>query len=245
VDGVIVRGKQPLPGAVAAVELLRQRGRVLFFSNNASLSPVAYAHKLQAIGLVASPEQILNSGVLVTRYLAQHAARDTVYVVGQPGLCEEVARSGHRLDAERATWLVTSIDRKFCYDKLNLGLQVLLRGGRWIASNTDEIYPTPEGFVPGAGSIVGAFRGMGFTPEIVVGKPSKFSMDQALLTLNVHDPRRVLMIGDRLESDIQGANQVGMDSALVLCGVTRANDVKKTGPQPTFVAQDLSALLVG
>lgn len=245
VDGVIVCGKQPLPGAVASVGLLQQRGKVLFFSNNASLSPDAYAHKLRALGIDVSPEQILNSGSLVTRYLDQHASQDAVYVVGEPGLCEEVARAGHPLDAPSATWLVTSVDRKFSYDKLNLGLQVLLRGGRWVASNTDEVYPTPEGFVPGAGSIVGAFCGMGFVPEIVVGKPSKFSMDQALSALNVTDPKRVLMIGDRLQSDIQGAHLVGIDSVLLLCGVTQPAQLKQSDLKPTFVAQDLRSLLEG
>jgi len=240
VDGVLVRDRTPLPGAVEAVLALRARGPVLFLSNNSTLSRRGYAEKLSELGLTVGAADVLNSAHLAARYLSQAEGRASAFVVGEAGLQQELEAAGHRLTAAGA-WLVTGMDRALDYAKLARGLQVLLRGGRWIATNADGTYPARDGLMPGAGSVVGAFRGMGFEPEQIVGKPSRYCLDAALALLGL--PRgEALLIGDRLDSDIAGAREAGVDSLLVLTGVTDRAGLARSPLQPTYVLDDLAAL---
>jgi len=235
VDGVVVRGRTPLPGAVRAVCALRAHGPVLFLSNNSTLSRESYADKLAGLGLDVSAPDVLHSAHLAARYLSEADGPSIACVVGEAGLQRELEAAGHRLSPEGA-WLVTGMDRALDYGKLAQGLQVLLRGGRWVATNADGTYPTREGLMPGAGSVVGAFRGMGFEPERVVGKPSRYGMDAAVELLSL--PR-----DDRLDSDIAGAGEAGIDSLLVLSGVTGPEALEHSPLQPTYVLDDLAALV--
>jgi len=234
VDGVLVRDREVIPGAVEAVAALKKRGRVVFLSNNSALSRASYADKLNAMGFSVAAEQMLVSSTLVARYLTQHQLQAKVLVIGGDGLKEEITLAGHILVEAQPGWLATGLDRGFNYEILNKGLQALFRGARWVASGADATYPTPQGLRPGAGSMVGAFRGMGFEPEAIVGKPSRFCMEQAWELLGVSDPKHALMIGDRLDTDILGAQQMGMDSLLVLSGVTSVIDLGKSSIQATF-----------
>lgn len=238
VDGVLVRDTEVLPGAPEALAALRRRGRVLLVSNNSTLSRAAYAEKLHRLGFELAPEAILSSAVLAARYLDRYGP-SRVFVVGEAGLRQELVAAGHALVEEDAGWLVTGMDRTLSYDKLARGLKVLLAGGRWVGTNADATFPVPGGVLPGAGAVVGAFRGMGFEPEAIVGKPSRFCFEQALSALGVENPREVLMIGDRLDSDIRGAAAAGLDSLLVLSGVTARPAAGE--PQPTYVAASLAA----
>ncbi len=241
VDGVVVRDRTPLPGALAAVRSLQARGPVLFLSNNATLTRAAYAEKLAALGLRVAAGDVLNSAYLAARYLAEAGGATSACVVGETGLRRELEAAGHRLTPDGA-WLVTGMDRALDYAKLARGLQVLLRGGRWIATNADGTYPARDGLMPGAGSVVGAFRGMGFEPEQIAGKPSRYCMDAALALLGL--PREVvLLIGDRLDSDVAGASEAGVDSLLVLSGVTDRAGLARSPLQPTYVLNDLAALV--
>ncbi|HEY5595892.1 MAG TPA: HAD-IIA family hydrolase [Candidatus Bipolaricaulota bacterium] len=245
VDGVLVSDREVIPGAVEAVAALQQRGKVVYLSNNSALSRASYAAKLNAMGFSVSAEQMLVSSTLVARYLTQQEPQAKVLVIGGQGLKEEITLAGHALVEAQAGWLATGMDRKFNYETLNQGLQALLSGARWVASGADATYPTPQGLRPGAGSMVGAFRGMGFEPEAIVGKPSRFCMEQALELLGISNPKEALMIGDRLDTDILGAQQMGMDSLLVLTGVTQRKDFQSASICPTFASASLSDVIEG
>lgn len=243
VDGVIVRDKDPIPGSITAVAKLQALGKVIFFSNNSALSRTAYAKKLQNLGITADAKDILSSGTLVARFLSQNTADAKVFLIGELGLRDEIELAGHTLvEGDDADWLVTGQYRQFNYDTLDQGLQVLLNGARWVSSGADGTYPTPDGLKPGAGSIVGAFRGMGFEPAAIVGKPSAYALEQALQDLRISDPKRVLVIGDRLDTDIQGAHNMALDSLLVLTGVTSSQTAHRSELRPTFVAKNLQSV---
>ncbi len=243
VDGVIVKGRDPIPGAIETVNHMMQQSTLLFLSNNSLYSRKSYAEKLKSVGLNASEDQILHSGLLVARYISQFEQAADVFLIGHQGLHDELTVAGHRVTELNPQWLVTGNDEQINYEKLTKGLQVLLGGGRWIASNADATYPAPEGFRPGAGSLVGAFRGMGYEPEAIVGKPSLFCMNQALALLGVDDAKKVLMIGDRLDSDIEGANNAGMDSLLVFSGVTSESGYAESETKATFTKPSIDGLI--
>mgnify|MGYP000395099563 CR=1 FL=1 len=242
VDGVLVRGHQPLPGALSALEKLKTRGRVVLLTNNSTRSRAATAQRLQELGFNVSPEEVVTSAYVAARYLAEKFGPSRVWVLGEEGLRQELSLAGHTLvPPEEARWIVVGMDRELSYQKLCLALRGLLGGARLLATNRDATFPTPEGLLPGAGACVGALEGMGFPPEQVVGKPNPIAFQIALEVAGI-PPEEALMVGDRLETDILGAQRVGMETCLVLSGVSRCEDVQRLGITPTWVVPDLPAL---
>ncbi len=245
IDGVLVRGHAPLPGAAAALAELKRRGRVLLLTNNSTKSRRAVAHHLQALGFDVGPDEAVPSCFVAAWYLRQRYGPVRFWPLGETGIVEEMTLAGHTpVSPDEAEWIVVGIDRELTYAKLAQALRALLRGARLLATNSDATFPTPEGLVPGAGAVVGALRGMGFEPEEVVGKPSSHAFEVALNVLNLPAPE-VLMIGDRLETDVLGAQKAGLDTALVLTGISREEDVRQQGIVPTWVADSLADLVRG
>lgn len=246
VDGVLTRGVDALPGAAAALDALRRFGRPLVLTNNSTRTRDELAQHLRALGFGVRADEVLGSAFLAARYLALHFGPSSVWVLGEDGISHEMESAGHRIAArpEEAAWVVVGMDRRLTYDKLALALRALVSGARVLATNEDATFPTASGLVPGAGALVGALRGMGFPPERVVGKPSPAAFEVALDVLGLR-PDRVLMIGDRLDTDIAGAKAAGLDSVLVLTGVSSPEDTERCGIRPTWVAQSLADLCAG
>jgi 4-nitrophenyl phosphatase len=243
VDGVLIRGGVPFPGAAAAVQHLRQQGRVILLTNNSTRSRQQVAEHFQVLGFPIEPEMVVSSAYIAARYLLETGKKRSVWTLGEEGLKTELSLAGHRLvRPTKAEWVVVGMDRHLSYDKLSQALAALLAGADLLATNTDGTFPTPEGLQPGAGAAVGALAGMGFAPKVVVGKPSPIAY-QIALEGSGHSPKETLMIGDRLETDILGANRAGIDSALVLSGVSCREDIPRQGIHPTLIASDLAALV--
>ncbi len=245
-DGVLTRGKDALPGAAAGLTALRAYGRPLVLTNNSTRARDELAVHLRSAGFDLSPDEVLGSAFLAAGYLALHFGPSAVWVLGEEGIRREMELAGHRLAArpEDAAWVVVGMDRQLTYQKLALALRALIAGARVLATNEDATFPTPTGLVPGAGALVGALRGMGFAPAALVGKPSSAAFEVALSVLGL-PACRVLMIGDRLETDIAGAERAGVDSALVLTGVGSPDDVDRFGVRPTWVAASFAELCRG
>lgn len=245
IDGVLVRGAEPVPGAVEALAALKDRGRVVLLTNNATRSRAEMAARLSSAGFVVSADEVVPSAYVAARHLHEEHGPVRFWSLGERGLVEEMTLAGHTpAPPTEAQWVVVGMDRGLTYDKLVQTLQALLSGARFLATNRDATYPTENGLVPGAGAIVGALEGMGFPPERVMGKPSPTGYRIALEVAGV-PPDRALMIGDRLETDILGAQALGMDTALVLSGISTLEDVARHGIHPTWVARDLAALVRG
>jgi HAD superfamily hydrolase (TIGR01450 family) len=246
VDGVLTRGNDALPEAVEAFAALQARGRVLVLTNNSTRSRGELAEHLGRLGFAVSPDDILGSAFLAARYLARHYGPVDVWVLGEDGVRDEMLLSGHRLATrpEDATWVVAGMDRDVTYDKFAQALRALVGGAKILATNEDATFPTADGLVPGAGAIVGALRGMGFAAEHVVGKPSPVAFEVALDLLGL-PANRVLMIGDRLDTDIAGAQAAGLDSALVLSGVDSLDDIARGSVHPTWIAASFADLCAG
>lgn len=246
VDGVLVQERQLIEGAVTAVNTLRDVGHVLILTNNSTRSREQHASLLSDLGIVVRADDIIPSSYVAARHLQEMYGPITVWPVGEKGLTDEMIACGHRIASrpEDAAWIVVGMDRSVDYHALADGLRALEGGARFLATNDDGTYPTPRGVFPGAGAIVGAFRGMGFEPEIKIGKPSRLLFDVALEATG--DKRsRTLMIGDRLETDIAGAISSGVDSLLVFSGISQPDDILRTGIGPTWTSASLAAAVNG
>jgi len=244
IDGVLVRGSEPISGATQALDRLSERGRVVLLSNNATRTRRAIAERLQSLGFDVDPARVVNSAFIVAEYLKQEMGSAAVFMVGEAGLRQELEMAGHTIvDPDDAGVVVTGMDRELTYGKLADALRALVRGARYVATNADATFPTPDGPTPGAGAIVGALRGMGYPPEQIVGKPSKTAFEIAMATLDIDDPNQCLVIGDRLETDIEGALNVRCDAALVLTGVTSRVEAEDSGVLPTYVIESIEAIM--
>jgi len=242
VDGVLLRGSEPIAGSIDALTRLAETGRVLLLTNNSTRSRGQHADRLAQLGFRIPPEWILPTSYLAARYLLDRFGPMSTWVLGEAGLRQELVDAGHALaeQPEEAGALVVGMDRQLDYDRLTAAYRALAAGARLVATNEDGTYPVPGGFHPGAGAMVGALRGMGFTPDAIIGKPSRIAYEMALHTLDL-PPERVVMIGDRLETDILGGRHAGLDTALVLSGVASSEDLQTTAERPTWIFDNLAA----
>ncbi|MBI1743219.1 HAD-IIA family hydrolase [Candidatus Acetothermia bacterium] len=243
-DGVLIRSFEVLPGAPQALEKLKKMGRVIIASNNSTRSRASFADGLQKLGFAVEPEMIVHSAYIIARYLLEQAGPSPVFILGEDGLREELELAGHRMaDPDRAKFVIAGLDRALTYEKLSRALRALRHGARCLATNADPTFPTPTGQIPGAGAIVGALTGMGFSPIEILGKPSRIAFQIAMQAAGVQNPKECLVIGDRLETDILGAQRMGMDSVLVLTGVTAKEDLERSELQPTWLMESVAALV--
>ncbi|MBU1049038.1 HAD-IIA family hydrolase [Candidatus Bipolaricaulota bacterium] len=244
VDGVLVHDTQPIAGATEAFRLLQQSGHVVILTNNSTRSRVQHAQHLSSLGFELQSTDIVCSSYVIAEHLKKLAGAVQVWPIGEQGLRDELVISGHHLatDPHFAQWIATGMDRRFDYTKMAQGLHALLAGAQWAATNEDGTYPIPGGLMPGAGAIVGALRGMGFEPDVTVGKPNApiFDIAKSLVSTD-----KILMIGDRLGTDILGGIQNGIDTLFVLSGISNQSDMQTEGIQSTWIAKSLASVLSG
>ena len=214
-DGVLWRGDTPIPGAAEAVNALKASGKtVVFVTNNATLSRKGYVEKMRRMGIEATLDDVYCSSYITARVLRRKGIRK-VFVIGEPGLVEELMEQGvEQVEPEEAECLVVGLDRDLTYRKLVEALKCLRRGALFVATNIDPTLPVEHDVLPGAGAIVAALEAAsGRKPDIVVGKPSPV-MFQIVLEEKHLQPSEVLVIGDRLDTDVMGAKRVGLAAAI-------------------------------
>jgi HAD superfamily hydrolase (TIGR01450 family) len=244
VDGVLVHDTELIPGAVEALRNLQEMGRVVILTNNSTRSRVQHAERLCSFGFDIQSTDVICSSHVIADYLKKAVGSTSVWPIGEAGLTAELLASGHQIatEPEAAQWVTTGMDRCFDYQKMAHGLHALTAGAKWAATNEDGTYPIPGGLMPGAGAMVGAFRGMGFTPDVIVGKPESPIFDVAKKLVSTS---RILMIGDRLGTDILGGIKNGLDTLFVLSGISSESEMQQTGIHPTWIAPSLPAMCTG
>jgi glycerol-1-phosphatase len=246
-DGVIYLGDQPIPGAPQAVAELRAAGMpVAYVTNNASRRAADVAALLASLDVPAAEPDVVTSAVAAARLLATSLpAGSPVLVVGAPSLAADLTDAGLRVvhqAADGPVAVVQGYGPKVGWADLAEACVAVRAGARWVATNTDRTLPSPRGPLPGNGSLVAALAtALGRGPDLVVGKPEPALFVQAAQRSASHRP---LVVGDRLDTDIEGARRAGMDSMLVLTGVSRPADLLAApeNRRPTYVANDLSGL---
>ena len=229
-DGVVWLAHRPIPGSVEAVAELRGSGRrVVFVTNNSAATSAQHEQALADVGIAARGD-VVSSAMAVTALIAPGTR---VLVAAGPGVVEALERAGAEVVINSGEPLIESVDavvvgihRDFDYDRLAVAAEEARRCRRLIGTNTDSTYPTPGGLLPGGGSILAAVAVASGVDPVIAGKPH-----QPLATLvesmlaegdDPFDPERVLMVGDRPETDGRFATLLGCRFALVRSGVNRA-----------------------
>jgi HAD superfamily hydrolase (TIGR01450 family) len=248
-DGTVWVGGAAIPGAIDAVAALREAGKaVLFLTNDVRIGPEAFVRKLWSLGFQASLGDVLSVGAAVQFWLAQSERRGSAYVVGAQALVDHVAAAGYRIVngttfAPRADIVVVGGHDDFVFEELKIATQAVLRGATLIGATRDATFPMPDGQWPGTGAILAAIEtATGRKADRVMGKPESPMYEAARDRLGAG---RALAVGDRLDSDIAGAQRAGIHSALVLTGVTTRTQAEEAMPKPTYVADSLASLVLG
>jgi len=242
-DGTLYLGKVPIGGAAEALEKLRSMGIEPFYLTNAATrSRENVALKLASLGFKAKTDEVYCGSYLLARYIAKNYPGKKAYVVGEKGMFEEFAAAAVPLAVgEEAELVAVGLDRSFTYEKLCKAHLAIAKGAAFLASNTDRTFPTEIGVLPGAGAIVHAIEFSSGKKPYVVGKPNPYAME---LILKEHKLKKeeVLVVGDRLETDILFAKNCGVKSALVLTGAAKKDEIKKQGIVPDYVLDSVADL---
>jgi 4-nitrophenyl phosphatase len=244
VDGTVVRGDEPIPGAAEGLDRLERAGlRRLFVSNNPTKRPPAYAERLRRAGFDAHPEEIVTAGTITTTYLDDHHADDALFVVGEDALVEQLRDAGLAVvtDEADADTVIVSIDRAFDYDRLCAALRACDdEDVTLVGTDPDMVIPAAEGDLPGSGAIINAVAGVvGRDPDVMLGKPSKPARRIVHERLGL-PPGDCLVVGDRLDTDIALGERAGMTTALVRTGVTDDRNLERSGVRPDYVLDSLA-----
>jgi HAD superfamily hydrolase (TIGR01457 family) len=250
-DGVVYRGNDPIPGAVATIKNLGQLGhQVYFFTNNATKSRTSFVEKLRKMNVITDEDHVMTSAYATALYLRDiGAVGKTVYPVGEYGLRQELTDVGmtvvHDPIGKKVDYVVAGLDREFTYDKLNKAQQAILSGAEFIATNTDSTLPLEAGsLAPGGGSIVAAIQTAAGVIPTVIGKPAMPAIQQ-LLKIAKAAPKETVMVGDRLETDILVGNRAGTITVFVLTGISTKEEMEAAPDEmkPTFTMEDLGEML--
>lgn len=245
-DGTLMHGSTPIPAAADGVRSAREAGRaIVFATNNASRTPAQVVSHLAGVGVEAAADEVVTSPQIAAGLLAQRLPVGAeVLVIGGPSLAEEIRAAGLvpvDRDAPGVEAVVQGWAPQVGWEMLAEGAFAIAHGAAWMATNVDATLPTERGMAPGNGSLVAALRhATGAVPD-VAGKPEPGMFRLAAERVGARSP---LAVGDRLDTDVECAVRAGIDSLLVLTGVSTALDALHADPvrRPTWILPDLSSL---
>ncbi|HDD62671.1 MAG: haloacid dehalogenase [Chloroflexota bacterium] len=249
-DGVLWKSDHPLNGIIPLFDFLAKKEiHWALLTNNNSHTIQHYLDKFAGMGIQIQPGSVFTSATVTAAYLLdQYGPGASLHVVGSKGLIYTLDQAGfslsHGEDEPQGTIaaVVAGMDLEINYQKIKIAMRLILNGAAFIATNTDGSYPTSEGINPATGMVIGALQvSSGVTPY-VVGKPHKAIFEAALDELGVK-PEEALMVGDRLDTDILGANQYGVHSAAVLTGISSRETIEESTIKPSFVFENITTLL--
>ena len=243
-DGVIWKDKTPLADLPLFFTELSDRGYgFVLATNNTTLSIEQFLDKFKSMGVVLEHNQVINSSLATAHYLLDlFPDGGPVYVVGEIGLNKTLEDHGFFHNEKDVLAVVAGLDRDLTYAMLKNASLHIQSGVPFVGTNPDPSLPTPEGLIPGTGTVLAALEAASGVKPVIIGKPTPELYRLALTRLNTI-PTETLVVGDRLETDIAGGQELGCPVCVVLSGVASSEDAQNWKPQPDFILEDISNLL--
>jgi 4-nitrophenyl phosphatase len=248
-DGVLWKDALPIGDLPKVFEAITRRGlSVVTVTNNATKTASQYVEKFRGFGVKLNAAQVITSSEATADTLAQRfGGKGLVFVVGEQGLIDALTARGFRATTDPAdprpvNAVVGSLDRELTYSKLQAACAHVRRGAAFYGTNPDPTFPTPTGLIPGAGSILAAIGAAAEVSPTVIGKPSSHMFEAAARRMRLSSDE-ILVVGDRLATDVAGGQAFGARTALVLSGVSSEEQARTWRPAPTLVVENLGRLL--
>jgi NagD protein len=219
-DGVLISGQSPIPGAAEFIERLHSKGiKFLVLTNNSAYTPMDLAHRLQRMGINIDKSEIFTSAMATARFLQTQKPHGEAYLVGETGLMVAMHEIGYIQTDINPDFVVLGETSNYNFESITKAVRLVAAGARFIATNPDATGPTDRGIEPACGAMAALIQTATNRAPFFIGKPNPFMMRAALNYLGVHS-EDTFMIGDRMDTDMIAGIQTGLGTCLVLTGVT-------------------------
>ncbi|MDX2728352.1 HAD-IIA family hydrolase [Streptomyces sp. NBC_01724] len=242
-DGVLMHEGVPIPGADAFIKKLRDSGKPFLVLTNNSIYTARDLHmRLNRIGLEVPVENIWTSALATAKFLDNQHPGGTAYVIGEAGLTTALHEAGYVLTDTEPDFVILGETRTYSFEALTKAIRLINNGARFIATNPDNTGPSPEGALPATGSVAALITKATGKEPYFVGKPNPLMMRSALNTLGAHSETSA-MIGDRMDTDVLAGLEAGMETFLVLTGLTNRDEIERYPYRPTKVVDSIADLV--
>ncbi len=234
-DGVLYHGNRLLPGVEAFVDFLqRENKKYLFLTNSSERAPRELKQKLARMGITVSEDHFYTSALSTAAFLKAQCPGGSAYVIGEPGLVGALYDAGFTMNDVNPDYVVLGETRTYSYDKIEKAVSLVLKGAKLIGTNSDLTGPIENGIAPATRALMAPIALATGRTAYYLGKPNPLMMKHGLHLLGV-TPEESAVIGDRMDTDIISGIESGIDTVLVLSGVTDIEEMKSFPYQPTYV----------
>ncbi len=242
-DGVLMHEGVPVPGADAFIKKLRDTGRpYLVLTNNSIYTPRDLHARLSRIGLQVPPENIWTSALATARFLENQHPGGTAYTIGEAGLTTALHEAGYVLTDTDPDFVILGETRTYSFEALTKAIRLINGGARFIATNPDNTGPSNEGVLPATGSVAALITKATGKEPYFIGKPNPLMMRTGLNAIGAHSESSA-MIGDRMDTDVLAGLEAGMETFLVLTGLTTRADLDRYPFRPTTVVESIADIV--
>jgi NagD protein len=241
-DGVLISGRTMIPGADEFIARLKARGiPYLVLTNNSMFTPGDLSHRLRMIGLDIPAERIFTSALAAAHFLKSQRPNGTAFVVGESGLTTAIHDIGYVITDANPDYVVLGETQAYSMQLITRAMQLVASGVAFIATNPDPTGPSEEGIAPACGAMAALIEKATGVSPFFVGKPNPLMMRMALNYLDAHSENTV-MVGDRMDTDIIAGVETGLETVLVLTGVTRRQQVARFPYRPTRIVASVAEI---
>jgi len=242
-DGVLVHEEQAIPGADRFISRLRETGTpFLVLTNNSIYTRRDLAARLRASGLEVPEDSIWTSALATARFLEDQRPGGSAFVIGESGLTTALHEAGYTLTERTPDYVVLGETRTYSLERITLAIRLIVNGARFIATNPDPTGPSPDGPTPATGSVAALISHATTVQPYFVGKPNPLMMRSALNAIDAHS-ETTAMIGDRMDTDIVAGLEAGLETVLVLTGVTTREAAERFPYRASRIVDSVAALV--
>lgn len=244
-DGVLVHEQEPIPGSPGFVARLRELGIPFMVLTNSSIySRRDLSARLRRTGLEVPEESIWTSALATATFLDSQRPGGSAFVLGEPGLSTALHEFGYTMNESDPDYVVLGETRTYSFERITTAIRLIMDGARFIATNPDNVGPAPGGVLPATGSVAALIsRATGVEPYFV-GKPNPLMMRSALNRLNAHS-EYTAMVGDRMDTDVVAGIEAGLETVLVMSGVTTRKEAERFPYLPSRIVESVADLTAG
>jgi NagD protein len=242
-DGVLVREEHPIPGAAEFLGRLQELGTpFLVLTNNSIYTRRDLAARLRRTGLEVPEESIFTSALATAKFLDDQRPGGSAFVIGEAGLTTALHAYGYTMTDSDPDYVVLGETRTYSFERITRAIRLVAAGARFIATNPDNVGPSPDGLLPATGSVAALIsRATGRDPYYV-GKPNPLMMRSALNAIDAHS-EHTAMIGDRMDTDVVTGLEAGLEAILVLTGVTTRAEAERHPYRPSRIVESVAELV--
>jgi NagD protein len=242
-DGVLTREEHTIPGAAEFLDRLQELGTpFLVLTNNSMYTRRDLAARLRRSGLEVPEQSIWTSALATARFLQDQRPGGSAFVVGEAGLTTALHGHGYTLTDSDPDYVVLGETRTYSFERITRAIRLVTAGARFIATNPDNVGPTPAGPLPATGSVAALISRASGADPYYVGKPNPLMMRSALNAIDAHS-EHTAMIGDRMDTDIVSGLEAGLEAILVLTGVTSLPEAERHPYRPSRIVESVAELI--